>query len=334
MQMAPKPHEFPGNQRKLRALFGFLLAAVVLMTAWPTAAVEGSRAPAATAEMAASSAAATLGSAAPAPLTPTAHAGAPLEAQPPPAPGAAATDAAEKPPAAAPPAPAAASSPAAAPVATEPQPPPAPAPATPPDAVPAGALDANRYVVVAGDTVGAIAARFGLDTLSVLAANGLGPYTPIVPGQTLRLSGPAVAVAAGAAVAPEATAPGHAPVPGPAPAAAVAAPAAARTIFVAGSGAQAMVDRCIGPIHFTPTDAYSLFITEHDFCGGWARFSGISVGETVVVSGYGTYTATGRGQVLQGGSTTDVAVVFGGFPRAILQTCIPGTNQMLLIALN
>ena len=95
-----------------------------------------------------------------------------------------------------------------------------------------------------------------------------------------------------------------------------------------------MVDRCIGPIHFTPTDAYALFITEHDFCGGWARFSGIGVGETVVISGYGTYTASGRGQVAQGATTNAVAAVFGGFPRAILQTCIPGTNQMLLIALN
>jgi hypothetical protein len=103
---------------------------------------------------------------------------------------------------------------------------------------------------------------------------------------------------------------------------------------VAGSGGQATVDSCIGSIHFTPTDAYALFITEHDFCGGWARFSGIAVGETVNVAGYGTYTATGRGQVPRLGTTDDVAAVFGGFPRAILQTCIPGTNQMLLIALS
>jgi hypothetical protein len=95
-----------------------------------------------------------------------------------------------------------------------------------------------------------------------------------------------------------------------------------------------MVDACIGPIHFTPNDGYSLFITEHDFCGGWARFSGIGVGETVSIPGYGTYTVTGRGQVPNPGTTDDVISVFGGFPRAILQTCIPGTSQMLLIALN
>jgi hypothetical protein len=95
-----------------------------------------------------------------------------------------------------------------------------------------------------------------------------------------------------------------------------------------------MVDACIGPIHFTPTDAYALFITEHDFCGGWARFSGIGVGETVSIPGYGTYTVSGRGQVPNPGTTNHVSAVFGGFPRVILQTCIPGTNQMLVIGLN
>ena len=187
---------------------------------------------------------------------------------------------------------------------------PASAPAPAPDPAPAG--DTNRYTVVPGDTVSGIAARFGVDMNAMLAANGLGAYSIIVPGQSLVLTGPAVA-------AP--TAPGQ------------AAPAV-RTIYVAGAGGQAMVDACIGPIHFTPNDGYSLFITEHDFCGGWARFSGIAVGETISIPGYGTYTATARGQVPNPGTTNDVKAVFGGFPRAILQTCIPGTSQMLLIALN
>lgn len=202
-----------------------------------------------------------------------------------------------------------------------------PAPAAVPDGAAAVAPATNEYVVAPGDTVSAIATRFGVDPYEMLAANGLGVYTLIFPGQTLKLSGPPLDV--------------------PAPAAALTAPSettavagtasvapAVRTIYVAGAGGQAMVDSCIGPIHFTPTDAYSLFITEHDYCGGWARFSGIGVGETVVIAGFGTYTATGRGQVPQYGTTNDVAAVFGGFPRAILQTCIPGTNQMLLIALN
>lgn len=193
-----------------------------------------------------------------------------------------------------------------APVPAPPDPAPAPAPA------PAPSGDSNRYTVVPGDTVGGIAARYGVDLNAMLAANGLGAYSIIVPGQSLVLTGPAVA-------AP--TTPGQ------------AAPAV-RTIYVAGAGGQAMVDACIGPIHFTPNDGYSLFITEHDFCGGWARFSGIAVGETISIPGYGTYTATARGQVPNPGTTNDVKAVFGGFPRAILQTCIPGTSQMLLIALN
>lgn len=172
--------------------------------------------------------------------------------------------------------------------------------------------DTNKYVVMAGDTVSAIAARFGVTVDEVLAANGLGMSTLIRPGQTLMLSGPPLEQAA--------------PTP--------AVLSAVRTIYVAASGGQALVDRCIGPIHFTPTDAYSLFIVEHDTCGGWARFSGIGVGETVIISGYGTYTATGRGQVVQGSNTNAVAALFGGFPRAILQTCVPGTTVMLLIALN
>jgi hypothetical protein len=185
--------------------------------------------------------------------------------------------------------------------------------------------------VVPGDTVGAIAARFGVDMNAMLAANGLGQYSTIVPGQILVLSGPALAAPAVATPAAPVSAP--APAPATAPAPAPAAPAV-RTIYVAGAGGQSMVDACIGPIHFTPNDGYSLFITEHDFCGGWARFSGIGVGETVSIPGYGTYTVTARGQVPNPGTTNDVINVFGGFPRAILQTCIPGTTQMLLLALN
>lgn len=204
--------------------------------------------------------------------------------------------------------------------------PPVPAP----EPAPAPAGDPNLYTVVPGDTVGGIAARYGVDTNAMLAANGLGVYSVIVPGQTLKLTGPAVEVSAPApAPAAAAASPAYSPAPAP-----VQAAPAVRTIYVAGAGGQSMVDACIGPIHYTPNDGYSLFITEHDFCGGWARFSGIGVGETISIPGYGTYTATGRGQVPNPGTTNDVIGVFGGFPRAILQTCIPGTNQMLLIALN
>jgi len=238
------------------------------------------------------------------------------------------------------------------PVAVAPAPDPAPAVAAPeapaaaapaPEAAPAAPTgDPNLYTVVSGDTVGSIASRYGVDVTAMLAANGLSTYSVIVPGQVLKLAGPPIAVAAPApapaaapaapaaqaqaAAAPAFAAPAPPPAPAPAP--------AVRTIYVAGAGGQSMVDACIGPIHYTPTNAYATFITEHDFCGGWARFSGISVGETVSIPGYGTFTATGRGQVPNPGSTTDVAAVFGGFPAVVLQTCIPGTSQMLVIALN
>jgi hypothetical protein len=216
-----------------------------------------------------------------------------------------------------------------------PEPAPAPAPEPEPAPAPAPAGDPNLYTVVPGDTVGAIAASHGVDMTAMLAANGLGPFSIILPGQTLVLTGPPVAAPAPASPV---SAPAAASVPAPAPAAAAPAPVPAapsvRTIYVAGAGGQGMVDACIGPIHYTPNDGYSLFITEHDFCGGWARFSGIGVGETVSIPGYGTYTVSARGQVPNPGTTNDVIAVFGGFPRAILQTCIPGTSQMLLIALN
>ena len=246
-------------------------------------------------------------------------------------------------PAAEAPAPAAPAAEAPAEPASEPAPAPAPAPQPEPEPAPAG--DPNLYTVVPGDTVGAIAASHGVDVNAMLAANGLAPFSIIVPGQTLLLTGPAVAAPA-ASPAPDyapapAPAPASAPAPAPAPAPAAApAPAlvpaapAIRTIYVAGAGGQALIDACIGPIHYTPNDGYSLFITEHDFCGGWARFSGIGVGETVSIPGYGTYTVSARGQVPNPGTTNDVIAAFGGFPRAILQTCIPGTSQMLLIALN
>lgn len=148
----------------------------------------------------------------------------------------------------------------------------------------------------------------------MLAANGLTVNSPITPGQVLKFTGPPVKVKAVQAV--------------PAP----AAPPAGRVITLAGAGGQGMVDRCIGPVHFTPVvESYS--ITEHDFCGGWARFSGIQVGETVTVTGLGTYTVTGRGVVPNPGTMANLSAVLGRTPPVFLQTCIPGTRTMLVIGL-
>ena len=212
--------------------------------------------------------------------------------------------------------------------------------------VPAAAAPAETPDPAGPDAVAAVALDPDGEAPAVVAAAP--PASEPEPAPELPAPPPEPAPAAESVAAP-APAPAAEPVPAPAPVpepAPVPAPApepapvyvapapAVRTIYVAGAGGQSMVDACIGPIHYTPNDGYSLFITEHDFCGGWARFSGIGVGETVSIPGYGTYTATARGQVPNPGTTNDVIAVFGGFPRAVLQTCIPGTSQMLLIALN
>ncbi|WP_438855839.1 LysM peptidoglycan-binding domain-containing protein [Agromyces sp. M3QZ16-3] len=59
---------------------------------------------------------------------------------------------------------------------------------TPPHAAPASAVP-SEVVVVQGDTVSAIAERFGLSTAEVLAENGLSWSSLIFPGQRLALPG-------------------------------------------------------------------------------------------------------------------------------------------------
>ncbi|WP_223169318.1 MULTISPECIES: LysM peptidoglycan-binding domain-containing protein [Microbacterium] len=90
----------------------------------------------------------------------------------------------------------------------------APAPTT---AIPSRAVAlANRpatYTVQRGDTVSAIAARFGLRTVDVLALNGLSWSSVIYPGQVLTLVGGA-AVTPAAPAAPVAASVVHAVRPG------------------------------------------------------------------------------------------------------------------------
>jgi len=51
------------------------------------------------------------------------------------------------------------------------------------------ATPSGRYLIVSGDTISAIADRFGVSTISLLSANGLGWSSIIYPGQTLAIPG-------------------------------------------------------------------------------------------------------------------------------------------------
>ncbi|WP_193596335.1 LysM peptidoglycan-binding domain-containing protein [Microbacterium sp. YJN-G] len=82
----------------------------------------------------------------------------------------------------------------------------APKPAAAPAAKPAPQAAAKTHTVVRGDTVYAIARKYGTTVAKVIAANGLGRSATIFPGQKLKVGGAAAAA--------------------PAPAAAPAAPAA------------------------------------------------------------------------------------------------------------
>lgn len=67
--------------------------------------------------------------------------------------------------------------------------------ATPPpaQATPPAGTQVTRYTIVRGDTMSAIAARFGVSTQSLLSANGLGWSSIIYPGRSVVIPGRVVA---------------------------------------------------------------------------------------------------------------------------------------------
>ncbi len=68
----------------------------------------------------------------------------------------------------------------------------------------------SEYTIARGDTISAIAARFGLDTYDVLKLNKLSASTIIYPGQKIKLSGSATTTTP---AAPAATTPAATPAP-------------------------------------------------------------------------------------------------------------------------
>ena len=103
-------------------------------------------------------------------------------------------------------------------------------------AAPVAAGSGGRYTIVRGDTISAIAARFGVTTQAVLTANGLGWSSIIYPGQTIAIpSGGALAIQTVSSVTPVSSA----------PAASSPAPQAATTSYtiVAGDTVSAIAAR-------------------------------------------------------------------------------------------
>jgi LysM repeat protein len=70
----------------------------------------------------------------------------------------------------------------------------------------------TKYTIKSGDTVGAIASRFGVATQTLLSANGLGWSSIIYPGQTITIPGASVIADAAPAVAITSTVPSTVPV--------------------------------------------------------------------------------------------------------------------------
>lgn len=73
-----------------------------------------------------------------------------------------------------------------------------------PVAAPQAPVTGNRYTIQSGDTMGRIAAKFGVSTQTLLSANGLSATSIIYPGRTIAIPGAAAIPAAPAQATPAA----------------------------------------------------------------------------------------------------------------------------------
>lgn len=163
------------------------------------------------------------------------------------------------------------------------------------------------YVVQAGDTLGIIAERYGLDWETIAAANGLGAYSIIEIGQVIRLPG---AQSAPAAASPVAASPAlvAGPVAAPVTTAPVTtAPVAAAPSSVTATGAPYIVKA--GDTLFSIALSNNLTwqalaaankLTENDF---------LQIGQTLIIPGKSTTPAASAAPVAAAPAAAPVTTV-------------------------
>lgn len=107
-----------------------------------------------------------------------------------------------------------------------------------------------------------------------------------------------------------------------------------REVHVELSGGQDVVDLGRGPVLFPLPARFPPYVVEHDLYGGTERFGTLRAGMTVRMSGLvsGTYTV---GQIINVPSTgtTDEFKAYKTMPKVMLQTCITGTDRMIIVGL-
>ena len=107
-----------------------------------------------------------------------------------------------------------------------------------------------------------------------------------------------------------------------------------REVHVELTGGQDVVDLGRGPVLFPLPSRFPPYIVEHDLYGGTERFGTLREGMTVRMSGLvsGTYTV---GQIINVPSTgtTDEFKAYKTMPKVMLQTCITGTDRMIIVGL-
>lgn len=107
-----------------------------------------------------------------------------------------------------------------------------------------------------------------------------------------------------------------------------------REINVGLTGGQDAVDLGQGPVLFPLPSGFPPYIVEHDLYGGTERFGTLREGMTVRMTGLvtGVYTV---GQIINvpNTGTTKEFKAYNTMPKVMLQTCITGTDRMIIVGL-